>query len=124
MPVHKADSQKIARAYWTERSDRNECKRDLFGDYVGHRGGGIGRIRKIHQRHVHKAAYKTAITQLAAMLCAIILCLLTGADLFSAVGLTFSLPWAGSVLTGIFASRGSNYVSDIAGSLRKATKTE
>ena len=71
-----------------------------------------------------KRQYKTAITQLAAMLCAVMLCLLTGADLFSAVGLTFSLPWAGSVLTSIFASRGSNYVSDIAGSLRKATKTE
>ncbi|HHW46335.1 MAG TPA: hypothetical protein GXX17_05420 [Clostridiales bacterium] len=55
---------------------------------------------------------KTAITQLCAMTISILLCLATGADIFKAIGIYFYWPVLGVVLTGIFASRGSNYVSD------------
>ncbi len=59
-----------------------------------------------------KGEAKTAITQLMAIVVAVILCFSTGADLFSALGIVFKWPALGVVLTGIFASRGSNYVSD------------
>mgnify|MGYP001663011458 CR=1 FL=1 len=60
---------------------------------------------------------KTAITQLCAVAVSIGLCGLAGADLYAAVGVEFSLPWVGRILTGIFASRGANFVSDLIGRL-------
>lgn len=57
-------------------------------------------------------AKKTAITQLIAMIIAIALCFTTGADLFAALGIAFNWPTVGIVLTGIFCSRGANYLSD------------
>lgn len=56
--------------------------------------------------------YKTAITQCAAIIIAVLLCLATGADLFATVDITFTWPCVGVVLTGILGSRGANYVSD------------
>jgi hypothetical protein len=56
--------------------------------------------------------WKTAVTQLIAIICAIVLCFASGADLFAAIGLEFVWPWLGVVLTGIIISRGANYVSD------------
>ena len=46
------------------------------------------------------------------------LCVLSGADMYAALGVPFSLPAVGMVLTGIFASRGANFVSDLIGRLR------
>ena len=46
---------------------------------------------------------------------------MTGADLFVALGLDFRYDWIGVLLTGIFASRGANYVSDFVGRLRTTT---
>ena len=68
--------------------------------------------------------YKTAITQLAAMVCSVVLCILTEADLFAVVGTVFVYPWVGWVLTGIFASRGSNYLNDLISRLRNTVKDE
>ncbi len=56
--------------------------------------------------------WKTAVTQLAAILLGMLLCLMTGADLFQAVEITFLWPWLGYILTGILISRGANYASD------------
>ena len=56
--------------------------------------------------------FKTGFTQLAAA-AGIALCFAAGADLFAALGLAFAAPWVGTVLTGLFASRGANYVSDL-----------
>ena len=67
-----------------------------------------------------KKDYKTAITQLGAVVCSVLLCLSANADLFSMVGMVFSYRWVGAVLTGIFASRGANYVSDLATKLHTA----
>lgn len=58
--------------------------------------------------------YKTAVTQLAAIAIGVGLCAAAGADVFAALGITFSIKVIGVVLTGIFASRGANYLSDIA----------
>ena len=56
--------------------------------------------------------WKVAITHLAAIVLGVFLCLLTGADLFGLVGITFTWRWLGYILTGIIISRGANYVSD------------
>ena len=56
--------------------------------------------------------WKTAVTQLAAIAVAVLLCFMTGGDLFAVVGIAFIWPWLGIFLTGIIISRGANYVSD------------
>lgn len=61
---------------------------------------------------------KAAVIQLCAVAVAVGLCILAGADLYAALGVPFSLPFVGAVLTGIFASRGANFVSDLIGKLR------
>ena len=50
----------------------------------------------------------------AAIALGVLLCLATGADIYAALGVQFAIPWVGTALTGIFASRGSNYLSDFA----------
>lgn len=67
---------------------------------------------------VLEKAWKTAVTQGCALALGVALCFAVGADLYAALGVTFALPWVGPLLTGIFASRGSNYVSDIVSKLQ------
>lgn len=55
---------------------------------------------------------KAAVTQMAAIVIAIGLCVTTGGDLFAVVGIDFRWRWMGMLLTGIIISRGANYVSD------------
>lgn len=50
--------------------------------------------------------------QLVAVVLGIGLALLAQVDLYAIVGVTFILPYVGTVLTGIIFSRGANYVSD------------
>lgn len=57
---------------------------------------------------------KAAVTQVVSILLGVLLCLAVGADVYGALGVAFAVPWVGTVLTGIFASRGSNYLSDLA----------
>lgn len=57
--------------------------------------------------------YKTAATQGAAAVLSVLLCFAVGADFYAALGVEFAAPWIGVLLTGIFASRGANYVSDL-----------
>ena len=61
---------------------------------------------------------KAAVLQLAAAVVSVVLCISSGADLYGYLGIPFSCPAIGTVLTGIFASRGANYVSDLIGRLR------
>lgn len=39
--------------------------------------------------------------------------LLTGADIFAALGISTRVPFVGQILTGVLCSRGSNYVYDV-----------
>ena len=55
---------------------------------------------------------KTAATQLAALIISCALCMAAGADVYDALGVSFAVPWLGMILTGILASRGSNYIAD------------
>ena len=67
---------------------------------------------------------KAAVIQLGALIIAVALCILSGADIYAALGVTFGVPYVGCILTGIFASRGANYASDILGRLQAAGKKE
>ena len=58
---------------------------------------------------------KTAFFHICAVVFSITLCFLANANLFEQLGIHFDYPEVGLVLTGIFASRGSNYLSDILG---------
>lgn len=58
--------------------------------------------------------WKVAVTQIAAVVLGVLLCFMSGGDLFAVVGIAFAWPWLGNVLTGILISRGANYVSDFA----------
>ena len=62
---------------------------------------------------VLEKAWKTAATQGCALALGAALCFAAGADLYAALGVTFAQPWIGTLLTGVFASRGANYVSDL-----------
>ena len=54
--------------------------------------------------------YKTAITQGTALILSVLLCFAVGADFYAVLNVQFTLPWVGCLLTGIFASRGANFV--------------
>lgn len=58
-------------------------------------------------------AWKTAGTQAAAVALGVLLCFAVGADFYAVLEVTFAAPWLGCLLTGVFASRGANYVSDL-----------
>lgn len=51
--------------------------------------------------------------KIAAIGLGIFLAIAAGADFLAASGLDFKIPYVGVVLTGIFFSRGSNYVADL-----------
>lgn len=62
---------------------------------------------------------KAIYLQVGALATSILLCVLSGADIYAALGVQFAFPVMGCVLTGIFASRGANYANDILGRLQK-----
>ena len=70
--------------------------------------------------------WKTAATQAGAVALGVSLCFGVGADFYAALGVNFSVAWLGIALTGVFASRGANYVSDLVKKLQAlgAAKTE
>jgi len=62
---------------------------------------------------LEKKQYKKAVKQLCAVALCVFICFMCSADVFALLGMTFAIPWLGIVLTGIFESRGSNYLADI-----------
>ena len=68
--------------------------------------------------------WKTAATQLCAIAVALFICFVLNADLFVALGIKLAIPYVGIVLTGIFCSRGANYISDLIGKLHATVKKE
>lgn len=67
--------------------------------------------------------WKKAVPQLAAVAAGVALCLTADADLYATAGLAFAYPWLGRMLTGIFISRGANYVSDFVQKLLQKGET-
>lgn len=72
----------------------------------------------------HSGGWRAIVLQLVALLAAVLLCFAAGADLFNTLGVEFAAPWIGTLLTGIFASRGSNYVNDLIGKIREKASGE
>ena len=62
--------------------------------------------------------WRSVVVCLGALAVSVALCLLSGADVFGYLGVQFSWKPLGCVLTGVFASRGANYFSDLVGRLR------
>ena len=56
---------------------------------------------------------KFNVNKIGALVVSILICVLVGIDLFSLLGLTMSVPYVGSVLTGILMSRGANFIHDL-----------
>ena len=50
---------------------------------------------------------------IGSLVVSILVCVLTGVDLFEIIGLPIRVPFVGSVLTGIVAARGANFVNDL-----------
>ena len=67
-------------------------------------------------------ARRTVVLQMAAIMVSTCLCLLVGADIYRALGITFAWQPVGCVLTGIFSARGANFISDLVGRLRNLLK--
>ena len=63
------------------------------------------------------------VIQLGALVAAVVLCLITGADLYNWLGVLPMPPIAGQILTGILASRGANFISDFIGRVRNPAPT-
>ena len=66
---------------------------------------------------------KTAATQLAALIISCALCMAAGADVYDALGVSFAVPWLGMILTGILASRGTNYIADFVSACKPLPQT-
>ena len=61
---------------------------------------GLIEYAKTVGKAVQSGQRKTAFTQAAAIVLGVLLCLAVGADVYSALGIEFALPWIGTVLTG------------------------
>jgi hypothetical protein len=51
--------------------------------------------------------------KIVSIIVGIVVCLVTNVDLFAELGFVVAVPFLGSILTGVIASRGSNFVHDI-----------
>ncbi len=56
---------------------------------------------------------KFDVNMIGSLVLSIIVCIITGIDIFPIVGLNINIPIIGSVLTGIIISRGANFVNDL-----------
>ena len=52
--------------------------------------------------------------RLVALGVGLLIAILTGFDLFKQIGLELTVPYVGSILTGILLARGANYIHDLA----------
>lgn len=64
---------------------------------------------------------KFSISMLGSLIVSVLICILTGVDIFPIVGLSIAVPIVGSVLTGIVVSRGANFVSELFAKLKGGT---
>lgn len=73
----------------------------------------LSQLVKTFGKAIIEKQWKTAATQAGAVALGVLLCFGVGADFYAALGVNFNVAWIGIALTGIFASRGANYVSDL-----------
>ena len=56
---------------------------------------------------------KLSISMIGSLVISIIICVIANVDIFPVVGVSMSIPFIGSILTGIVVSRGANFVNDL-----------
>ena len=67
---------------------------------------------------------KFSVNMVGSLLISMLVCLLTEADIFPIVGLNITVPFVGSILTGIVVSRGANFVNDLFSKLKGGATME
>lgn len=65
---------------------------------------------------------KPNVSMIVVLILSIIVCLAFSIDIFAVVGLKSSIPYIGSILTGIVVSRGANVVNDLISRLQGIKK--
>lgn len=61
---------------------------------------------------------KLSISRIGSLVISIIICVIANVDIFPVVGVSMSIPFIGSILTGIVVSRGANFVNDLFSNLK------
>ena len=56
---------------------------------------------------------KLSVSRIGSLVISIIICVIANVDIFPVVGISMSIPFIGSILTGIVVSRGANFVNDL-----------
>lgn len=62
---------------------------------------------------------KLSISRIGSLVISIIICVIANVDIFPVVGISMSIPFIGSILTGIVVSRGANFVNDLFSKLKE-----
>ena len=62
-----------------------------------------------------KRAYTDSLqpSVVGSLVISILVCVLTGVDVFELIGLPIRVAFVGSILTGVIAARGANFVNDL-----------
>ena len=61
---------------------------------------------------------KLLISRIGSLVISILICVVANVDIFPVVGVSMSIPFIGSILTGIVVSRGANFVNDLFSKLK------
>lgn len=59
------------------------------------------------------------VDRIGALVVGVIACTAAGLDIFSLLGIPLSVAYLGSVLTGVLASRGANFLHDLLGGVER-----
>lgn len=62
---------------------------------------------------------KLSMSMIGSLVISIIICVVANVDIFPVVGVSMSIPFIGSILTGIVVSRGANFVNDLFSKLKE-----
>lgn len=62
---------------------------------------------------------KLLISRIGSLVISILICVVANVDIFPVVGVSMSIPFIGSILTGIVVSRGANFVNDLFSKLKE-----
>lgn len=62
---------------------------------------------------------KLSKSMIGSLVISILICVVANVDIFPVVGVSMSIPFIGSILTGIVVSRGANFVNDLFSKLKE-----
>ena len=62
---------------------------------------------------------KLSKSMIGSLVISVLICVVANVDIFPVVGVSMSIPFIGSILTGIVVSRGANFVNDLFSKLKE-----